>query len=84
LLELAVDAAKKRASLGEISYACEKVVGRYKAVIRTVSGVYSSVGIQSCVYFGLITFGFQFFQTGDLSFTNCSIINFKKKSCRTL
>ena len=43
LLELAVDAAKKRASLGEISFACEKVVGRYKAVIRTVSGVYSSV-----------------------------------------
>ena len=43
LLELAVDAAKKRASLGEISYACEKVVGRYKAVIRTVSGVYSSI-----------------------------------------
>ena len=30
-------------TLGEISYACEKVVGRYKAVIRTVSGVYSSV-----------------------------------------
>ncbi len=43
LLELAVDAAKKRASLGEISYACEKVVGRYKAVIRTESGVYSSI-----------------------------------------
>ena len=43
LLELAVDAAKKRASLGEISYACEKVVGRSKAVSRTVSGVYSSV-----------------------------------------
>ena len=43
LLELAVDAAKKRASLGEISDACEKVAGRYKAVIRTVSGVYSSV-----------------------------------------
>lgn len=43
LLELAVDAARKRASLGEISYACEKIVGRYKAVIRTVSGVYSSV-----------------------------------------
>ncbi len=42
LLELAVDAAKKRASLGEISYACEKVVGRYKAVIRSISGVYSS------------------------------------------
>ena len=43
LLELAVDAAKKRASLGEISDACDKVAGRYKAVIRTVSGVYSSV-----------------------------------------
>jgi methylmalonyl-CoA mutase len=42
LLELAVDAASKRASLGEISYACEKIVGRYKAVIRTISGVYSS------------------------------------------
>ena len=42
LLELAVDAAKKRASLGEISYACEKIVGRYKAVIHSISGVYSS------------------------------------------
>ena len=31
-----------RATLGEISYACEKVVGRYKAIIRTISGVYSS------------------------------------------
>jgi len=42
LLELAVEAAARRASLGEISYACEKIVGRYKAVIRTISGVYSS------------------------------------------
>ncbi len=42
LLELAVDAAKKRASLGEISDAIEKVSGRYKAVIRSISGVYSS------------------------------------------
>ncbi len=42
LLALAVDAAKKRASLGEISYACEKVFGRYKAVIKSISGVYSS------------------------------------------
>ena len=42
LLELAVEAAQKRATLGEISYACEKVVGRYKAVIRSISGVYSS------------------------------------------
>jgi methylmalonyl-CoA mutase len=42
LLELAVESAKRRASLGEISYACEKIVGRYKAVIRTISGAYSS------------------------------------------
>lgn len=42
LLELAVEAALKRASLGEISFACEKITGRYKAVIRTISGVYSS------------------------------------------
>jgi len=42
LLALAVDAAKKRASLGEISYACEKVFGRYKAVIKSISGIYSS------------------------------------------
>jgi methylmalonyl-CoA mutase len=42
LLELAVNAAANRATLGEISYACEKITGRYKAVIRSVSGVYSS------------------------------------------
>jgi methylmalonyl-CoA mutase len=42
LLALAIEAAKKRASLGEISYACEKHVGRYKAIIRTISGVYSA------------------------------------------
>ena len=42
LLELAVEAAKDRASLGEISDACEEVVGRYKAVVKTISGVYSA------------------------------------------
>ncbi len=42
LLDLSIKAAQKRASLGEISDACESVVGRYKAVIRTISGVYSS------------------------------------------
>jgi methylmalonyl-CoA mutase len=42
LLELSVEAAKRRASLGEISDAIEKVSGRYKAVIRSISGVYSS------------------------------------------
>ena len=42
LLELAVEAARVRATLGEISDACEAVAGRYKATIRTISGVYSS------------------------------------------
>jgi methylmalonyl-CoA mutase len=42
LLALSIDAARKRASLGEISYSLEKVYGRYKAVIRSISGIYSS------------------------------------------
>ncbi|RLD60677.1 MAG: methylmalonyl-CoA mutase [Bacteroidetes bacterium] len=42
LLELAVDAAQKRASLGEISDAMEKEYGRYKAEIKAISGVYSA------------------------------------------
>ena len=42
LLSLAVDAARKRASLGEISDALEKVYGRYQAVVRSISGVYSA------------------------------------------
>jgi methylmalonyl-CoA mutase len=42
LLELSVEAAKLRATLGEISSAIEKVSGRYKAFIRSISGVYSS------------------------------------------
>ena len=42
LLELAVEAARARASLGEISDAVEKVCGRHKAVVRSISGVYSS------------------------------------------
>ena len=41
LLELAVKASRVRATLGEISDAIEKVSGRYKAVTRTISGVYS-------------------------------------------
>jgi len=45
LLALAVEAAKDRASLGEISDACEEVVGRYKAVVKTISGVYSAEAI---------------------------------------
>ena len=42
LLALALEAARARASLGEISFAVEKVCGRHKAVIRSISGVYSS------------------------------------------
>ena len=42
LLELAVEAARARASLGEISDAVEKAAGRHKAVIRSISGIYSS------------------------------------------
>jgi methylmalonyl-CoA mutase len=41
LLALAVDAARLRATLGEISAAMEKSFGRYKATIRSISGVYS-------------------------------------------
>jgi len=42
LLSLAVEAAEQRATLGEISDALEKVFGRYKAQIQTVSGVYAN------------------------------------------
>jgi len=42
LLEAAVDAARARASLGEISDAMEKVFGRHRATTKTISGVYSS------------------------------------------
>ena len=42
LVDLAVKAAGLRCTLGEISDACETIVGRYKAVIRTISNVYSS------------------------------------------
>ncbi len=40
LLKLAVDAARAKATVGEISDALEKVYGRHQAVIRTISGVY--------------------------------------------
>jgi methylmalonyl-CoA mutase len=42
LLALSIDAARERATLGEISFALEKIYGRYKAVIRSISGIYSS------------------------------------------
>ena len=46
LLELAVDVARERASLGEISDAMEKAFGRYKATIRSISGVYSAEAME--------------------------------------
>ena len=42
LLSLAVEAARLRATLGEISFALEKIYGRHKAIIRSISGVYSA------------------------------------------
>jgi methylmalonyl-CoA mutase len=50
LLELSIEAAKNRATLGEISSAIESVSGRYKAVIRSISGVYSSESGQDKVF----------------------------------
>jgi len=50
LLELAVDAAKKRASLGEISFALEKEFDRYSATIRSVSGVYANENKDDTMY----------------------------------
>ena len=47
LLECAVDAARKRATLGEISSAIEKVWGRYQATTRTIAGVYSAASGQA-------------------------------------
>jgi methylmalonyl-CoA mutase len=41
LLELSINAARVRASLGEISYALEKIFGRFKATNRSIAGVYS-------------------------------------------
>ncbi|HQW41581.1 MAG TPA: methylmalonyl-CoA mutase family protein, partial [Flavobacteriales bacterium] len=46
LLELAVIAARHRATLGEISDALEKAFGRYSATIRSISGVYSAESMQ--------------------------------------
>ncbi len=46
LLAAAIDCARKRATLGEISSAMEKSYGRYQATIRSISGVYSSEAMQ--------------------------------------
>ncbi len=46
LLEIAIRCARERASLGEISLAMENAFGRYKATIRTISGVYSAEAME--------------------------------------
>ncbi len=53
LLEHAVQCARLRATLGEISYAMERVFGRFAPVTRTVSGIYSSEISQADEDFGL-------------------------------
>ncbi len=63
LLELAIDAARKRASLGEISTALEKVYGRYKAVIRSISGVYSAESSDDDAFKNAVAMADQFAET---------------------
>jgi methylmalonyl-CoA mutase len=46
LLEIAIECARNRVTLGEISTSLEKVYGRYQATIRTISGIYSSESMQ--------------------------------------
>jgi len=50
LLEITIRAAKSRATLGEISYALEKEFGRYKATVRSISGVYSKAIMDDVKY----------------------------------
>ena len=46
LIQYAIDAARQRATVGEISYAVEKVFGRYRAEIRSISGVYGAMSTE--------------------------------------
>lgn len=50
LLELAVDAARKRATLGEITSAMEKIFGRHRAIVRSISGVYSRIAMDDHLF----------------------------------
>ena len=50
LLGLAIDAARARATLGEISLALEKAWGRYEAVTRTITGIYSERAAGGCEF----------------------------------
>jgi len=62
LLELAIEAAKYRATLGEISYAMEKVFGRYKAETKMVSNIYSSELLNNKNYEKVIELTDKFFK----------------------
>ncbi|MGE0143014.1 MAG: methylmalonyl-CoA mutase [Planctomycetota bacterium] len=53
LLELAIEAARVGATVGEISFALEKVFGRYEASVRTVSGVYAAASMDQDAIAGL-------------------------------
>lgn len=50
LLELAIDAARKRATLGEITFAMEKVFGRHQATVQSISGVYSRIAMDDQIF----------------------------------
>jgi len=56
LLELSVEAAKLRATVGEISYAIEKVAGRHKAVDSIVRGAYSKESMENTNEQGMIEY----------------------------
>ncbi len=60
LLEIAVDAARNRATLGEISFAMEKAFGRYVATTRAISGVYSSENSMQADYKKTLSMADQF------------------------
>ena len=60
LLELSIQAAKARATLGEISSAIEQEFGRYKATIRTISGVYSNEIMQDQKYINALSLAKKF------------------------
>ena len=60
LLELSVQAAKARATLGEISDALEEEFGRYKATVKTISGVYSNEIMQDKKYIKAISLAKKF------------------------
>ena len=53
LIQYAIDAARQRATVGEISYAIENVFGRYRAEIRSISGVYGAMSTEDSEFIQL-------------------------------